>query len=242
MSGFISDALGTIFSLAFEISPIVLTNGIAQNLPSNALPIVVLTERANFPLGLLSGSVSLASLDSFFAHFIPMPGSTLGDNQIGNYPFANQTVAANAIIAQPLTVSMLMICPVQNNYLAGLGTMLSLQSALAQHDASGGTYTIVTPKMFYTNCIRTRMVDVSTAASHQAQNTYQLDFVQPLLTLEAAQAAQSALMNQLSNGQQVNGQPTWSGLFTAGGFPASLTGPSLFSSANNVAGSVATPV
>jgi hypothetical protein len=195
MSGFVSDAFGTLFQLTFEISPIVLTNGIAQNLPGQALPIVAITEAVNFPLGLLSGSASLASLDSFFAHFIPLPGSTLGDNQLGNYPFANQSVAGNAIIAQPLVISMLMICPTQNNYLASLGTMMALQSALAQHDAAGGTYTIVTPKYFYTNCIRTRMVDVSTASSHQAQNTYQLDFVQPLLTLEAAQAAQSSLIS-----------------------------------------------
>jgi hypothetical protein len=181
-----SGSVGSVaFTLAFQLSPIILCNGIATSIPGGVLPIIAITEAVNFPLGLLSGSVS-ADLDSYFAYFQPLPGSTLGDNQIGSYPFANQAVAGNAIIQQPLTVSMLMVCPTQSNYLASLGIMMALQATLQQHDQTGGTYTVITPKMFYPNMIRTRMVDVSTASSKQAQNTYQIDFVQPLLTLEAA--------------------------------------------------------
>ena len=63
---------------------------------------------------------------------------------------------------------------------------------------TGGTYTIATPVYFYTNTVMTGMRDTSNNASAQAQNTYQLDFEQPLLTLQDAQAAQNNLMAQLT--------------------------------------------
>ena len=209
--------------LSFQLSPIILCNGIAQNLPVGVLPIISITEAASFLQGVFGGG-GPASLDDYFANFTPLPGGTLAENQLGAYPFANQTVAGNAIIAQPKVISMLMICPAKRNYLITLATMMALTSALDQHDAAGGTYTIITPKAFYTNCIRTRMADVSNAATHQAQNAYQIDFIQPLLTLQAAQAAQNSLMSKLSNGVQINGPPSYSGAAASVGQPASLAG------------------
>jgi hypothetical protein len=197
------------------------------------LPIICITEAASFVTGLLS-SGKLPSLDDYFANFRPLPGSTLGENQIGTYPFANQSVAANAIIGQPLAVSMLMVCPARDElgYAAALVTMMALQAALSQHDSLGGTYTIITPKFFYTDCIRLRMVDASTGETKQAQNAYQIDFVQPLLTLQQAQAAQNTLMSKLSNGTQINGQPSWSGAAPSVGNAQSLTGPGLIPATN----------
>jgi hypothetical protein len=40
-----------IYKLGFEISPIILQNGIAQNMPGNILPIVLLTQPASFVNG-----------------------------------------------------------------------------------------------------------------------------------------------------------------------------------------------
>lgn len=223
MSGVLSAIGIAAFKLAFQISPIFLTNGIATQIggqiggqlgglvSNGALPIVALTEASNFVLNLISGSS--ITLDSFFAHWQPLPGSTLLDLQIGTYPFANQTVAANATISQPLTLSYLMRCPARGaaGYLAKLGTMVALQSSLTQHAQLGGTYTCITPSAFYPNGILTSVRDVSDAQSHQVQNAYQFDFTFPLLTQEQAQAAQSSLMGKLTSQTMLSSSPSWSG-------------------------------
>src|SRR5262249_27408392 len=152
-----------------------------------------ITEALNFVGGLLSGGDNLTNLDSFFANFHPLPGSTLLDQKVGTYPFANQAVAANAVIVDPLAISVRMICPAREDagYAIKLATMTALRATLAQHNASGGTYTIATPSFFYTNCLFLKMTDVSDARSHQAQNAWQLDFARPLLTLQDAQQVQN---------------------------------------------------
>ena len=215
--------------LGYEISPIILTNGIAtsggigQALSSipilgsalNMVPIIVYTEAFNL-IGELLTSGGL-SLESFFAHFRPLPGGTLIDNAIGTYPFANQAVAANAIIAQPLKISMLMVCPVKGTLGVGIKqiTMMNLQSVLAKHNSLGGTYTIITPSFLYTDCIMTAMTDVSGAESNQAQWQWRLDFEQPLVSLVAAAGALGTLMDKLTSGANVGPSPSLSGGATA---------------------------
>jgi len=224
------------YKLAFQLSPIVLTGGVATGIPGSMLPIIALTEAASFVTGLLSGAEDV-ELDDFFAHFAPVPGSTLIDQQIGTYPFANQTVAANATIAQPLQLSMLMICPARDElgYATKLVTMMALKAALDQHNLSGGTYTVITPAYFYTNGILTGLRDVSNASTKQPQNAYQWDFTFPLLTLEAAQSAQNSLMSKLTGNTQVSGQPAWSGLSTTAGSTGSLsTGTGVVPSAGSL--------
>ena len=236
-------ALGAAYTLSFELSPIMFCGGIAKNIPGGILPIIAITEAATFGSGLL-GSGGPTNFDNYFAHFAPLPGGTLGENQFGTYPFANQAVAANAAIAQPLTISMLMICPAHtiSGYSGALMTMLALKAAMAQHDSSGGTYTIVTPKAFYTDCVRLRMVDVSTAGSKQPQNAYQIDFFQPLLTISAAQQAQSSLMSKLTGGTQITGQPSWSGSSPTVGNPSTLAGPSIIPSASGTQSGAIAPI
>jgi len=226
-----------VFKLAFQLSPIILTDGIAAEIPGGMLPIIAITEALNFVEGLLSGGNPL-DLDSFFANFQPLPGATLVDQQVGTYPFANQAVAANAVIAQPLTISMLMICPVKAplGYLAKLATFTALQAALVKHNASGGTYTIATPSFIYTNCLMTGMRDASNAPTAQAQIAWQLDFTKPLLTLDQAAAAENALISKITGGTAVNGDPAWSGLEQSVGVPSSLAGPSVVPAASGVAG------
>jgi hypothetical protein len=210
MSG---SANGYQFFLTYSISPIILMGGIAANQSNGTMPIITLTQGVDPDTGALPGGGSTDPSD-YFATFMPLPGSTLAENEMGMYPFANNSVAANAIIAQPLSISMLMICTARlgaGGYAGVQSTMTALVQSLAQHDAMGGTYTVLTPKYPYFNCIRTRMPDASSGETKQAQNTYQLDFRQPLLTLEAAQNAQNSLMSKLSNGSQLQGQPMWSG-------------------------------
>lgn len=231
------------FKLSFNISPIILTGGVAGLIPGGMLPIISITEALNFGIGLLGGGGEDIDLDSFFCYFQPLGGSTFIDQQIGQYPFANQAVAANATIAQPLTVSMEMICPVREafGYASKLATMTALQNTLAQHNASGGTYTVATPSRFYDNCILLRMVDTSGGNSKQAQERWRLDFVQPLLTLQQAEQAQNSLMGKISAGVPVGGDPPgWSGLPPTVGIPPSLAGPGVVPALSSLAaGSIA---
>jgi len=202
----------TAFRLGFEISPIILVGGVAASMPGGMLPIAAITEAANFASGLLNGNITIFNLDDYFAHFVVVPGAQLANNQIGSYPFANQAVAANSIIAQPLTVSLKMICPVKSagGYVSKLITFSALQQALQQHSFSGGTFTVATPSFIYTNCILTGLKDVSGGQSNQVQYEWQFDFVQPLLAIADANLVLNSLMSKLDGGLPTSGQ--WTGV------------------------------
>lgn len=230
-----------IWSLAFQKSPIMLTGGLAGPM-GGMLPIIAFTEAINFVAGLISGTDNI-EMDNFFANFQPLPGSTLINLEIGSYPFANQTVAANATIKQPRQLSMLMRCPARNElgYYAKLATMTALQQALDQHSSLGGTYTIITMSQIYTNGILTALRDVSDPESHQVQNAYQWDFTFPLLTLNDAQSAQNNLMGQLTSGTQVTDPPAWSSVSTAINSPNNVAVSGLIPASTGLTGSTIYP-
>jgi hypothetical protein len=235
----------TIFKLGFQISPVILVNGVASQIPGQMLPIVALTQAADFTLGLLSGGASLpSSLDQYFAHWKPLPGTTLIQNTIGQYPFANQAVAANSIIAQPLQISMLMACPVQEEggYPAKLATMTVLVQTLNQHNAMGGVYTIATPAQIYPNCILLAVRDVSSGESKQVQFAYQFDFVQPLITINQATQVYNSLMNTISGGLPTSLTPSWSGLSSTTGANLVSAPGAAIPSLTNMAGAAASGV
>lgn len=217
----ISNAARTAYDLAFQVSPIILEGGAY---PSGMPIIGLIGQLAALGQGILTNGVSE---NDFFATFLPLPGSTLISNAIGRYPFANQQVAANAIIQQPLNISLRMIAPVkdQAGYLTKLAIFTSLQNALQQHCTAGGTFNIATPAFIYTNCLMTSMVDITSGTTAQKQVEYQLDFEQPLITQAQATAALNTLMGRLSGGQQVTSSG-WTGqtgaLPTGTGLPASV--------------------
>jgi hypothetical protein len=201
----VSQAAIAAYNLAFQVSPIILQGGLASSVQGEVLPIIAL-------VGELALFATASDASQFFATYLPLPGSTLISNQIGAYPFANQFVAANAVISQPLTLSMLMIAPVNQpgGYLTKLATFTALQGSLSAHNAAGGTYSVATPAFIYNNLILLNMQDVTSGEGKQRQIEWQLDFVQPLLTLQAAQAAQSSFLAKVTSGGQIT-NPTWSG-------------------------------
>jgi len=192
------------YRMAFEISPISLSGGIAQGIPGGMLPIMSVLQSPNFSSILSGGDLGL---DDAFAYFHPLPGGSLIKNQIGSYPFANMSVAANCIIAEPLTCSLLMRCPVrdQGGYATKLAIMTSLKNTLDQHNRQGGTYNVATPFFFYTDLILLDISDVSGGESMQAQTEWKWDFVKPLITQSAASGAQNAMMSKLSSGVATDG-------------------------------------
>lgn len=213
----ISAGFRSAYDIAFQVSPIILNGGIVANTPGGMMPIIGLVgQLASLAQGVLSSGG--LSLDDFFARYVVLPGGTIISNAVGTYPFANQQVAGNAIIMQPKNVSLLMIAPVKDTggYLTKLALFTSLQSSLESHCAAGGTFHVATPARIYTNCILTSMTDVTGGEGRQQQIQWQLDFVQPLITQQAASSAFSALMSKLSGGQQVT-DGAWSGAVAAAG-------------------------
>lgn len=199
------------YKLAFEKSPIFLNDGIASFVPGNTLPIIAITESVNFAQNVLTGNLSL-NPDDFYATFYPMPGAKLHNNQIGNYPFANQKVAANAIIAQPLNISMRMNCTPRRpgGMITRTMTATALKNALDNHNFRGGTYTVLTPSFMYTGCILTGFTDITTGESKHQQTDWQLDFVQPLIASNEASIFHNSLIDKLDKGLPTG--VLWSGV------------------------------
>jgi len=127
----LNSAARSVYDLSFQVSPIIFHNGIASGMPGNLLPVIALTGQvAALAQGALSGIIngSGLSLDDFYARYLPIPGGTVINQALGAYPFANQSVAANAIITQPKNISLMMIAPVRD--MGGYLTKLALFTSL----------------------------------------------------------------------------------------------------------------
>lgn len=207
------------YQLTYEISPIILVNGIATGQPNNQMAIIQLTDAQAV------ADNDFDDFSDFFAHYRPAMSSSLIENEIGSYPFANQAVAANAILALPLKVSLIMSCFAQTGggYPNKVQTMTNLVNQLNQHNQSGGTYIVATPSYIYNSCILLKVHDISRMDSNQPQNTWQWDFEQPLLTQQAAQVAYNSLMSKISGGLPNSG--TWSGPNSTLLSPQPVSGP-----------------
>lgn len=204
-----SSAAGSAWRTTFEICPIILVGGIAQNIPGGMLPAIAISQAISFATGLVTGN-NIPNLDGFFAHFMPVPGATLVENQFGMYPFANLAVAANALIAQPLHLSMRMICPVNTTagYYTKLATMTAMKNTFDQHNNSGGTYAIMTLSYIYSDCVMVGMRDVGSHQTKQVQVEWQIDFMKPLISVSTGAQSLNSQMNPINNGVQNNGAST----------------------------------
>jgi hypothetical protein len=218
-------AAAVAYDLAFQVSPIILVGGIAANTLGGMLPIIALGGQA---LSAVQGALSNGiNTDAFFARYVPVPGSTLINQAIATYPFANQATAANATIQQPLNISLRMIAPVKDaaGYLTKTAIWISLQNSLVAHNAAGGTYTIATPWYIYTGCLLQSITDTTGGDTKQQQIMAQWDFQQPLTTQMQATSAYNSLMSKLSGGAQVT--------------PSTTAGTSIWSNAATAVGSAA---
>jgi|SRR5580700_1011465 hypothetical protein len=172
----------------YQGAPIMLAGGTGiapGSSPANDIPITTYTEQ-NGPSGIA---------------YRPMPGASLLKNQPSTYPFANQAVAANAIIQQPVNLSMEMTCPVPpgGSWQAKTSMFNSLVQTLKQHINLGGLFNVATPAFTYTNGMLLDFRDVGQGESRNPQYKFQLDFYFPLITLDQAQQVLNTLLNNLSN-------------------------------------------
>ncbi|MDB2183072.1 MULTISPECIES: hypothetical protein [Enterobacteriaceae] len=205
-----------LYRLGFEISPVILCNGVAEAIPGGMLPIVALTQSASFVTGLIGGAINLTDLDKYFCHWRPVLGSTMVDYDIAKYPFANQTVAANALLAQPLRVSLMMDAPVNENTgaMTKLVTLSALQAVLQAHANLGGTYIVATPSLIYNNCILKTVKDSSTGNDPLPQRSWLWDFEQPLITETAADQAVNSFLSKIDAGHK-NPSSAWTNTISA---------------------------
>lgn len=195
----------TQFQLQNEISPIVLMGGLAQQL-QDGMKITDLTE----PGG--DASTVGYTYDDYFAHFKPVSGGTLAEWGIAEYPFASLIMAANAVIQNPLKISMLMICPAQTdterNYISKSQRLTNLQNQIQTHISLGGTFIVVTPAFTYDNVLLRSIRDVSPPSDKQVQFIWQWDFEQPLITTSGAQQALGFFASKAQDGLPT--LPSWS--------------------------------
>lgn len=196
------------YETSFQTCPIILVGGSV-----GMMPIVNLLSSNKYPLGLTSTADAIDNIDNpanFFGQFRVMPGHSLMENEVATYPVANQTVAANAVITDPLRVSLEMIVPAggQISFSDKLGIMTSLKGALDKHTAEGGWYNVSTPSYIYQGCLLTSLTDATDEEEGgQVQVRWIWSFMQPLLTVAAAQAAQNQAMAKISAQTQNAGDP-----------------------------------
>lgn len=223
------------YKLGFEISPVILCGGIAQAIPGGMLPIVALTQSASFVTGLLGGAINLTDLDKYFCHWKPVQGATIVDYDIARYPFANQVVAANALLAQPLRVALEMKAPVNENTgaMTKLVTISALQSVLQAHANLGGTFIVATPSVIYNRCILRTVKDVTSGNDALPQLTWMWDFEQPLITTTDADRAVTNFLKRIDAGDP-NKAPSWTN--TASALGNTALGGAVASSAEGVIG------
>lgn len=230
------------YQVSYQVSPIMLVGGVAG---TGMLPLVNVLSSANYRQGLLSPS-SQQDSSSFFGQFRVMPGHTLIENEAAMYPVANQTVAANAIIANPLKLSVEMLVPANSRTTVAnkLSLMTSLKSTLDTHTAKGGWYNVATPSYIYQGCLLLNLQDSTDDDSgSQVQVRWVWSFVQPLLTVKAAEAAQNQFMAKISSSTRNTGDPPGSQpLSTSLGQPGANVVQNVVPSSANPAASNVAPV
>jgi len=185
------------FRFKYEISPLLLKNGIAENMPDKVMPIIQLTQQGGYPI----------NSNGYFANFKVVTGSTLMQNSIGQYPFANQATAGNAIIQQPVNVSLLMYCPANHNYPTDSRSSIiaSLIASINSHIQQGGLFVVYTPLYIYDNCVLVGMRDASEGENSAMQNAIIFDFQRPqIMDANEAQGAQNNLMSKISKGEKLS--------------------------------------
>jgi hypothetical protein len=198
----------TAIQLSYQVCPIVLQGGVSAQVPGGMMPILNVFG-AQVGAGGGGGNVNalglpfdLTDLDDAFGAFNVLPGGTLVNQQIAKYPFANQSVAANATIREPLTISVIMDAPMRgrNAWQVKNTIMSALKATLDRHNNLGGTYTVVTPAYMYTDLIMVSLTDNSRGSNSLPQNAWRFDFEKPLVALADLQGAQNQLMQKITNG------------------------------------------
>jgi hypothetical protein len=217
-----------------------LTGGIAQTVPGGAISMLAASNAnlilepiysqdvqrnlldALFPTPNtteLTGIGSTANLDDAFGAFNVIPGGALCAQTVPKYPLADMTMAANAIVRDPLTLSLIWDAPMRapqgyigpNAWDIKLSVMSALKAMLDRHNNLGGTYSVMTPAFYYENLILISLTDNARGGNPLPQNAWRFDFERPMVVnltdlSSVGYGAQSIAMRKLTNGTPSTGQ------------------------------------
>jgi hypothetical protein len=116
-------------------------------------------------------------------------------------------IAANSVIAQPLRISLRMVCPVNSaqNYSQKQAIMTGLQATLKNHCQNGGVFAVATPSLYYPDVLLEAITEVSAGETGQAQVVWRWDFKKPLISQADAAVVQNAMMSAISGGLPTSG-------------------------------------
>ncbi len=196
--------------LWYQVCPIFLTGGSVSDIPGSMMGMMtILTPTASPGLGL---PYNQNDLDNAFAAFNVIPGGQLVFQTIAKYPFANQAVGANAVISEPLTLSVIMDTPMRdaNSWDLKHSVFTALKSTLDSHNNKGGTYTVATPAYTYFNMVLLSLTDNSRGGSSLPQNAWRFDFEKPLVALQDLESAMNTFMSKSTNKLPTDGKITGS--------------------------------
>lgn len=210
----------------YQVSPIILTDGIAVNQPGQMQLLISLLAPPSLDLG--PNVKNLNPLDTAFGAFNVLPGGNLVAQTIPKYPLADMTMAANAIVRDPIQVSLIWDIPMKGRNTWGnrLSTMQNLKGILDSHNNAGGRYIILTPSYYYDNCIMVSLTDNSRGQGVLPQNAWRFDFERPqVVTTMDATGAQSILMRKITGGLQTPGAWSYPATGGIGGQPNLSPGP-----------------
>jgi hypothetical protein len=208
----------SLYKLRYQVAPIILTGGIAQTVPGGMISLLAASNpqmilaplysqgvQQDFLDALFTPSSSAAGtigtitsatvteqarvLDDAFGAFNVLAGGTLCAQTVPKYPLADMTMAANAIVRDPLTLSLIWDAPMRgfqtNPSLSAwdikLAVMQALKGMLDRHNNLGGLYSVMTPAFYYENLILVALTDNSRGGNPLPQNAWRFDFERPMV-------------------------------------------------------------
>lgn len=239
----------SIYKLRYQVAPIILTGGIAGQVPGGMISMLAGTNpemilrplfaegaaQRNLIDALFAPGSSQAGtigsiiadpggsgpivLDDAFGAFNVLAGGTLCAQTVPKYPLADMTMAANAIVREPLTLSLIWDAPMRgfqfNPSLSAwdvkLMVMQALKGMLDRHNNMGGLYSVMTPAFYYENLILTSLTDNSRGGNPLPQNAWRFDFERPMVVNQTdlntiGYGAPNIQMWKLTNGVPLTGQ------------------------------------
>jgi hypothetical protein len=202
----------SLYKLRYQVAPIILTGGIAQTVPGGMISMLASSNPQMILEPLYSQGVQQDFLDAFspsqssaagtvgtinsqgvlddaFGAFNVLAGGTLCAQTVPKYPLADMTMAANAIVRDPLTLSLIWDAPMRgfqthpsiSAWDIKLSTMLALKGMLDRHNNLGGLYSVMTPAFYYENLILVALTDNSRGGNPLPQNAWRFDFERPMV-------------------------------------------------------------
>jgi hypothetical protein len=235
----------TQIQLSFQVCPIILSGGIVAQIPGALLPMTKIFDPNLYAFNNLALPYPIYDLDDAFGSFNVLPGGTLVSQSIGKYPFANQSVAANAVIREPLTLSLIMDAPMRGPKAFAIKHMIMhcLKATLEAHNNAGGVYVIATPAFMYDNMVMISLTDNSRGTNSLPQNAWRFDFEKPLVALADLDVAYNEMMAKIANNLPTSANLTGIQVGSpAAQSPLALFGPGTPQPGGVIAGGTPTPL